>query len=300
MGTLDDFVWRAHCHVTDAVLPTGFILKVVEDISCALAYLHTGYNLANDRDRAAARAGTRREWDPILHRDIKLDNIFISSTRDCALPRAVLGDFGHAASKLHYQELETAVPQMYGNNIGLHSELAKNQAYKGFFWDVRMLGNAIADLGAGYRQRYRLHFTMLPNIIRGLVLEMIESTDLDACQVYDKIGILQQNFKREHGTPTALPPYLMPDWDERQPLNASQGAVEQASLRNTDPGIVHSRPKPPHTRCQSADTFHSAQFFAIRDEGSSRGARTRSHSVSSTASENASLALSALALRTHE
>lgn len=79
-------------------IPESFLWHVFRQLIRALAYMHTG--LRNDREIVNDNVPDKRNWNPILHRDIKLENIFIKSL-DIAgeYPLIRLGDFGLSVSK---------------------------------------------------------------------------------------------------------------------------------------------------------------------------------------------------------
>lgn len=72
----------------------AFIWHVLRQMTEALAYLHHGY-VRSDSSRSGSMP---RDWIPIVHCDIKPDNIFLAEPRTVQnpLPNLVLGDFGLA------------------------------------------------------------------------------------------------------------------------------------------------------------------------------------------------------------
>ncbi|KAF3481998.1 G2-specific serine/threonine protein kinase [Arthroderma uncinatum] len=96
LGTLDYFKqWMA---TTEAPIPEAFLWHVFRQLIRALSYMQTG--LRNDRDIINEDVPDKNGWNAILHRDIKLDNIFIKSP-DVAgeYPIIKFGDFGMSVSK---------------------------------------------------------------------------------------------------------------------------------------------------------------------------------------------------------
>ncbi|KAM5460839.1 putative non-specific serine/threonine protein kinase [Microsporum canis] len=79
-------------------IPESFLWHVFRQLIRALSYMHTG--LRNDREIVNENVPDKNGWNAILHRDIKLDNIFIKSP-DVAgeYPIIKLGDFGMSVSK---------------------------------------------------------------------------------------------------------------------------------------------------------------------------------------------------------
>ena len=70
-----------------------FVWWIFVQLADILAYLHEGFDHKNP-----SRAP--REWKPVIHCDIKPDNVFLREhPRDTAYPNVVLGDFGFATLK---------------------------------------------------------------------------------------------------------------------------------------------------------------------------------------------------------
>ena len=70
--------------------------RVFRHIAQALALMHYGY------DHRYPDSGPPGAWRPVIHRDIKPDNIFLTTkfgSRRDPLPDIVLGDFGFASDK---------------------------------------------------------------------------------------------------------------------------------------------------------------------------------------------------------
>ncbi|KAF2710849.1 kinase-like protein [Pleomassaria siparia CBS 279.74] len=84
-GTLGDLVTRHRDAQQRVVVPIDeqFVWKVLMDVARALKYCHFGPRDSN------------RHWTPVIHKDLKPDNIFFSwRTHDPWYPRIKLGDFG--------------------------------------------------------------------------------------------------------------------------------------------------------------------------------------------------------------
>ena len=74
-------------------LSERFVWWIFVQLADILAYLHEGFDHKNP-----SRAP--REWKPVIHCDIKPDNVFLrEQPRDTAYPNVVLGDFGFATLK---------------------------------------------------------------------------------------------------------------------------------------------------------------------------------------------------------
>ncbi|KAL8721358.1 MAG: hypothetical protein Q9225_001937, partial [Loekoesia sp. 1 TL-2023] len=77
------------------LIPEGFIWHVHTQLSAATAYLHKGL-----LDRTHPEYPPPPNWQPIVHRDIKPDNIFLKLVPGNQYPDIVLGDFGLATTNL--------------------------------------------------------------------------------------------------------------------------------------------------------------------------------------------------------
>lgn len=79
-------------------IPEIFLLHFIVSIGEALAWLHLGATLVSPNGFGLPRIVQHHSHVPILHRDIKLENIFLrlSPYNSQGLPYIVLGDFGGA------------------------------------------------------------------------------------------------------------------------------------------------------------------------------------------------------------
>jgi len=73
-----------------------FLWHVFLQMAEALAYLHYGY-----KQNAPEKNRLPNNWQPVIHRDLKPDNMFLGNpcTSDNPYPDVVLGDFGFATLK---------------------------------------------------------------------------------------------------------------------------------------------------------------------------------------------------------
>ncbi|KAI4145628.1 MAG: hypothetical protein L6R39_003748, partial [Caloplaca ligustica] len=80
------------------LVPEGFVWHVLTQLASALAYLHTGL-----LDRSQPQLRPPPGWQPIVHRDIKPDNVFLKlapAATTNQYPDIILGDFGLATTTL--------------------------------------------------------------------------------------------------------------------------------------------------------------------------------------------------------
>lgn len=125
-------------------LPTGherkspserFVWWIFIQLADILAYLHEGF------DHKTPSRAQPRDWQPVIHCDIKPDNVFLRDhPRDTAYPNVVLGDFGFATLK----------PGRYcsGTKAYYSPEIEETGNTKGS--DVWALGATIHELVHGY------------------------------------------------------------------------------------------------------------------------------------------------------
>ena len=112
-----------------------FVWWIFVQLADVLAYLHEGFDHKNPT-RAAPRA-----WQPVIHCDIKPDNVFLRDRpHDTSYPNVVLGDFGFATLK----------PGKYcsGTKAYYSPEIEETGNTKGS--DVWALGATIHELVHGY------------------------------------------------------------------------------------------------------------------------------------------------------
>ena len=76
------------------MLEENFVWHCYQQLSEALAYIHTGYNALSEEYKAPPPWS--EAWTPIIHGDIKPLNIFIKLSPDGSFPSLVLGDFGNS------------------------------------------------------------------------------------------------------------------------------------------------------------------------------------------------------------
>lgn len=202
------------------VLPEPFILKIIEEMASGLTYLHTGVDLSGRLDPHSSRIDRSRPWNAIVHRDIKLDNIFLTTITRSVYPRVVLGDFGHAASQRLHEELGHILPRFHGQSVG-----PQRGAIYGFHTDTRMLGQTILEIGL--RSDSNVRQPGLSEALLDLVQVMYQGDrrgqHLSASQIVENSRHLQAQAARHNGLPQALPEYLLPSWSERQPRRRHRG-----------------------------------------------------------------------------
>ncbi|KAI4261698.1 MAG: hypothetical protein L6R42_003105, partial [Xanthoria sp. 1 TBL-2021] len=103
----NDLVTFEEYHLlTKTLVPEGFLWHTLISLSSALAFLHTGV------DRSNPDHPPPQTWRPIIHRDIKPDNVFLklhsrsttsNSKQNPKYPTLILGDFGLATPYLSTQ-----------------------------------------------------------------------------------------------------------------------------------------------------------------------------------------------------
>ncbi|CAL8584530.1 hypothetical protein XPA_010121 [Xanthoria parietina] len=93
----DLVTFEEHHVLNHTLIPEGFLWHTLTSLTSALAFLHTGVD-RSDPDRPKPP-----NWRPILHRDIKPDNVFLklpARPSNTKYPTLVLGDFGLATPNL--------------------------------------------------------------------------------------------------------------------------------------------------------------------------------------------------------
>lgn len=111
-----------------------FVWWIFVQLADILAYLHEGFDHKNP-SRAL------RDWQPVIHCDIKPDNVFLCERRrDCAYPNVVLGDFGYATLK----------PGKYTSGTGAYHSPEIEETGNTTCSDVWALGATIHELVHGY------------------------------------------------------------------------------------------------------------------------------------------------------
>ncbi|KAK4983503.1 hypothetical protein LTR50_007176 [Elasticomyces elasticus] len=123
--------------------PKTFLVHVFVQLAEALAYIHHGLK-KDDRTGAYSRESDS-EWQPVVHCDLKPENVFLRTVPGQIYPDIVLGDFGLAA-------LETDCPErgFAGTNGYMPPEFSEDpDAGNTTMSDVWMLGAVIHFLGTG-------------------------------------------------------------------------------------------------------------------------------------------------------
>lgn len=88
------------------VIPEPFIWHCFEQLSEAVAFIHTGYDATKE---TYVTSPTGNHWTPIIHGDIKPMNIFLRPATNGGYPSLVLGDFGNATTTSGMGALGTPV-----------------------------------------------------------------------------------------------------------------------------------------------------------------------------------------------
>jgi NIMA (never in mitosis gene a)-related kinase len=94
-GVLTQFIKRRE------KIPEGFMWKVLFDMSLALCYLQSGFDATSSAKAGVVigREKSRKDWDEIVHCDIKPGNIFLTMHGATSqYPTVVLGDLGCSVS----------------------------------------------------------------------------------------------------------------------------------------------------------------------------------------------------------
>ena len=91
-GDLDRLMYRHFEYNT--TFDEAFVWHCYQQLSEALAYIHTGYDAVSKRYQTQPLSSGA--WTPIIHGDIKPMNIFVNPFQYGSLPSLVLGDFGNS------------------------------------------------------------------------------------------------------------------------------------------------------------------------------------------------------------
>jgi serine/threonine protein kinase len=120
LGSLDSLILQ-FVQRGAKLLDEGFLWKVFWDLSLAVCYLWSGHPYENTRQRAFESKRVPKsingKWNPVIHRDIKPGNVFMTWDRGNSLdqgmtyPRILLGDFGTSVS---YNDLAIHDPDFIG------------------------------------------------------------------------------------------------------------------------------------------------------------------------------------------
>ena len=117
----------------------SFVWPIFLQLADVLAYLHEGFNYKNP-------LGKPLDWRPVIHCDIKPDNVFLCEySRDKSYPEVVLGDFGFATLQ--------SGKRCCGTPTYHSPELVKTGNTKAS--DVWALGATIHELVHGYTPQKR-------------------------------------------------------------------------------------------------------------------------------------------------
>ncbi|KAL8713273.1 MAG: hypothetical protein Q9225_006793, partial [Loekoesia sp. 1 TL-2023] len=100
-----------------AKIPESFIWHTFLQLASAFAYIHTGYDSSSDRPKP------HKNFQPIVHRDVKPPNILLRPNRsNSSYPDLVLADFGCATTSLHSgDKYQVGTPMYQPPELPLHS-----------------------------------------------------------------------------------------------------------------------------------------------------------------------------------
>ena len=143
-----------------------FVWWIFVQLADVLAYLHEGFDHKNP-----SRAP--RDWQPVIHCDIKPDNIFLREhRRDSAYPNVVLGDFGYATLK----------PGKYTSGTKAYHSPEIKETGNTTCSDVWALGATIHELVHGYAPEGRFPYPLPKSFSSSL--ENVVSSCLDPDPYY--------------------------------------------------------------------------------------------------------------------
>jgi serine/threonine protein kinase len=203
LGNLKDFILGRQTPVHD-----GVIWQCLEDISAAVAYLHTGWNkselLSNDVTRNLTFK--RPEWSPIWHADIKPLNILVFQSKDSRGRHSLtfkLADFGMARILTDQRATKTsggghATPIYMPAECNVHAAVDLNNFW--FAGDVWALGESIHEVCTASVTRN------LPKDANGIFI--IGKTDFTTCRDYPVRPLnisLPPDQRQNNGTYLSLP-----------------------------------------------------------------------------------------------
>ena len=208
LGTLDD-VLEKYFQRRQRV-PEGAVWSIFMQLTKALGYCQLGIQNALRREEVPCLG-----WVGVVHRDMKPDNIFLSSRSDLSFPRVVLGDFGCAIRDDHdgFEGME------YHNN-DLYWDPPETPCF-GYYTDIWGLGAVIqavcrldgppgsryGPLAEGRRfQGAGHHYS--PQLNRAL--DIVMSTDPDRRMDLDRFGPYLVELWNQAGRPSpTLAPWAL-------------------------------------------------------------------------------------------
>ncbi|MCJ1300552.1 hypothetical protein MMC08_003349 [Hypocenomyce scalaris] len=130
LGTLDDVLER-YFHMNRRV-PEGAVWSIFKQLTNALGYCQYGI-----QDATRGREGPHPGWVGVVHRDLKPNNVFLSSRSNGPFPRVVLGDFGCAI-----RDDDNSFEGLEYHNIDLYWDPPETPAF-GYYTDIWGLGAVI-------------------------------------------------------------------------------------------------------------------------------------------------------------
>ncbi|KAL8662714.1 MAG: hypothetical protein Q9202_004499 [Teloschistes flavicans] len=129
-------------------VPESFIWHIFVQLASAVAYIHTGV------DRSCPDRPPPRLWQPVVHRDIKPDNVFLTLTPgQTGYTDAVLADFGLATTTLvSSQDRITGTPMFQPPQLPTHNMAS----------DIWSVGATIHFVATGFPPLLRQDKTLDP------------------------------------------------------------------------------------------------------------------------------------------
>jgi serine/threonine protein kinase len=153
LGSLASLIKNFRARSVYALADEGFLWKVFYDMSIALCYLSTGRSIETTQRYAKAGRGVEAlsDWNQIIHRDIKPDNIFLTwkTEPEGRYPTVVLGDFGLCTSTNDIN-LGLANPNMHsGCTPGFAPPEAPNCRVRGDVYQLALTIQCLANMSYG-------------------------------------------------------------------------------------------------------------------------------------------------------